>query len=473
MDGVAMTLPVRIGVLAAAFLLLAPVTASSAEQASLQLATFQADVTPPLGSVLCHGSVAPVKEIVDPLSARGVVLLGAGDPIVICSVDWVAISNEAHDVFREQLAEAAGTSPDRVTVHTVHQHDTPGIDFSTEEILAQHDLSGAMFDPEVARKAIDRTAEAAKEALGKAVAITHIGYGKGRVEKVASNRRILDADGKCVMTRMSSCRNEAARAAAEGLIDPDVRLVSFWSGERPVASLTYYACHPQSYYGKGGVSYDFMGMARADREKAVPEACHIHFDGAGGNIAAGKYNDGSTEIRPVLAARLAKGMEEAWETQKRVAIGASDVAWAVRELDLPVRETLSEETILAKLTDKSLDKRKRIFAARELAWVRRMGSGHQIPIACLRLGPVSVLHMPGELCVEYQLAAQKMCPGQFVLMAAYGDDGMGYICTEIAYSQGGYETTFVSRVAPGVENVLKGAMRKLFASTSPTAETTN
>ena len=86
--------------------------------------------------------------------------MGAGRPIVLCAVDWVAISNKAHDAFRERLAEAAGTSPDRVAVHTVHQHDTPGIDFSTEEILAQHNLSGAMFDPEVARKAIVRTAAA-------------------------------------------------------------------------------------------------------------------------------------------------------------------------------------------------------------------------------------------------------------------------------------------------------------------------
>ncbi|NLS93410.1 MAG: nucleoside hydrolase [Planctomycetaceae bacterium] len=432
---------------------------------TLRIAAFEADVTPPIGSVLCHGNVSPAKEIVDPLSARGIVLLGSGEPIVLCAVDWVAISNKAHDVFRERLAEAAGTSPDRVAVHTVHQHDTPGVDLSTEEILVQHDLSGAMFDPDVCRQAIERTAAAVKDSLKKAVAVTHVGYGKGRVEKVASNRRILNDEGKCVMTRMSSCRNEAARAAPEGLIDPDVRLVSFWAGDRPVASLTYYACHPQSYYGKGGVSYDFMGMARTARQQAVPAALHVHFDGAGGNIAAGKYNDGSPENRPVLAARLAKGMEEAWNTQKKAPIGVGDVAWAVQPVQLPVRETLTENDILKRLTDQSLDRKKRVFAARDLAWLHRMTSGHQIPLACLRVGPVSVLHMPGELCVEYQLAAQKMCPGQFVAMAAYGDDGPGYICTEIAYRQGGYETTHVSRVAPGVEQVLTATMQQLLEAT--------
>ena len=58
-----------------------------------------------------------------------------------------------------------------------------------------------------------------------------------------------------------------------------------------------------------------------------------------------------------------------------------------------------------------------------------------------------VLHMPGELLIEYQLAAQQLRPDLFVAMAAYGDYAPGYIATEIAYSQGGYET---SRVRPAL-----------------------
>ena len=70
--------------------------------------------------------------------------------------------------------------------------------------------------------------------------------------------------------------------------------------------------------------------------------------------------------------------------------------------------------------------------------------------------------MPGELFVEYQLAAQKLAPKSFVAMAAYGEYGMGYIGTSIAYSQGGYETSRdASRVGPGTEKVLMDAMEKL------------
>ena len=63
--------------------------------------------------------------------------------------------------------------------------------------------------------------------------------------------------------------------------------------------------------------------------------------------------------------------------------------------------------------------------------------------------------------MEYQLAAQEMAPDQTVCVAAYGDYGPGYIGVKAAYTQGGYETGSVSRVAPNVEQVLMDAMRKL------------
>ena len=63
--------------------------------------------------------------------------------------------------------------------------------------------------------------------------------------------------------------------------------------------------------------------------------------------------------------------------------------------------------------------------------------------------------MPGELFVEYQLAAQQMRPDLFVAMAAYGDYAPFYIGTEIGYLQRGYETSIeASLVGPGSEAVL-------------------
>jgi len=436
-------------------------TVCRAADGPLRAATFEADVTPPIGTVLCHGNVAPVKEIVSPLTARGVILSAGAAPIVLCAVDWVGIGNAAHDAWRATIARAVRTSPDRVSLHVVHQHDAPGIDYSTEEILAAHGLSGAMFDVDFTETAMRRVARAAAEATPNTRPVTHLGYGKGKVEKVASNRRILGPDGKCFLGRMSSCRNPKAIAAPEGVIDPYVRLLSLWDGDRPLVSMTYYATHPQSHYGRGGVNWDFPGYARAARQAAVPEALHVHFNGAGGDLGAGKYNDGSPPVRPILAARLEQGMKAAWESMEKVPVAAGDLGWRISRVGLPVRKSIDEAACLAKLSDAKLRKRDRIFAARDLVWLRRMNSGHKLELGCLRIGPARVLHMPGELCIGYQLAAQEMRPDDFIAMAAYGDLGPGYISMEIAYSQGGYETGRVSRVAPDVEDTLMAAMREM------------
>src|SRR5436305_11504991 len=108
---------------------------AQAGEGPLRLATFRADVTPPLGTPLCDALVQPASEIVDPLSARGVVLLTGQKPIVLCAVDWVGIGNGGHDAFREALAQAAGTTRERVAVHCLHQHDAPGCDFQADDVL--------------------------------------------------------------------------------------------------------------------------------------------------------------------------------------------------------------------------------------------------------------------------------------------------------------------------------------------------
>jgi hypothetical protein len=438
------------------------VLCGTAQAVELRVATFKADVTPPLGSPLCDALVPPAKEIADPLSARGIVLrAGEERPVVLVAVDWVGIGNEGHEEWRDALADACDTSRDRVCVHALHQHDAPGCDFLAERILAEAGLSGEEFPVEFAREAIDRVAAAAREAMNEFERVTHVSYGMGRVEKVASNRRILGPDGKVQYMRTTATRDPKIRAFPEGTIDPFVRLVGFWNAERPIAVLSYYATHPQSHYGEGSVSADYVGMARDQRQAEERADLHIHFNGAGGNIGAGKYNDGSPENRPILAGRLADGMKAAWESTSKITVDDLSFDWATRNVQLPLTERFDETERMAALHDTKLPMAQRVRAARDMAWARRTVEGNANTIARLRLGSIDILHLPGELFVEYQLAAQKLRPNSFVCVAAYGDYGPGYIGTTEAYSQGGYETGEVSRVSPRVEAVFMKAIQEL------------
>lgn len=165
---------------------LALLTSIHAAEPPLRIAAFHVDATPPLGSPLANGTVKPAAEIVTPLTARGIVLLGAGQPIVLCAFDWVGIANESHDTFRSALAEAVGTATERVTVHTLHQHDAPGSDFATERLLLEHGLGGLYSNADFDRQVVERLAAAAKASLSKSQPISHVGLGSGQVEKVAS-----------------------------------------------------------------------------------------------------------------------------------------------------------------------------------------------------------------------------------------------------------------------------------------------
>src|SRR5205809_2545524 len=110
----------------------------------LSLAVFDVDATPPVGSLMAYDPVTNKWDL--GLRARGVVLLGAGQPIILCAVDWIGIANEAYDAFRSGLAQAAGTTPDRVAVHTLHQHDAPDCDFSAEKLLKEAGLEPRQFE---------------------------------------------------------------------------------------------------------------------------------------------------------------------------------------------------------------------------------------------------------------------------------------------------------------------------------------
>jgi hypothetical protein len=439
--------------------LIASVAICFAEDSSskdiLKISTFDVDATPPVGTNLAYQPMINSWDL--GLRARGIVIQGPGLPIVLCSVDWICINNDSHDAFREALAGAAGTVPERVTVHTVHQHDAPMSDFGAEKYLKDAGMDPMAYDGTFDREVIKRLEVAIRNSMENSKAVTHIGLGEARVYEVASNRRILGPDGKVRASRSSSCRDSALRAEPEGLIDPMVSLISFWDNEQPLAVMSYYATHPQSYYLTGIANPDFPGIARFYRQLALPDALHVHFNGASGNIAAGKYNDGSKERRGILGERLADGMKRAWETTQKTPVTAADIDWQVDEVSLPPASFIRD-------LEKEIKKGDYRYVTNNLfkvIWLNRTEEGKKLNVNCLKIGKARILFMPGELCIEYQLAAKQLRPDLFVAMAAYGDCGTGYICPAKAYEEGGYEAGPASAVTPECEEILMNSMRKL------------
>jgi hypothetical protein len=430
-----------------------------AKVSELHLAPFRFDVTPPMGHSLCGGWIKPAVAVDDPLEAVGFVLLGAGKPIVLCAVDWTGILNEAHISWRSALAEAAGTTPDRVSVHCVHQHNAPFACLDAEAIVQKQGDLPHIVEVDFFKRCLDRGRKAVAAGLKKARRVTHVADGKAKVEKVASNRRIYrDDKGKVLKMRGSSCKDAKLRALPEGLIDPWLRTVAFFDGDKKVASCHYYATHPMSYYGDGRVSSDFTGLARKRRQKDEPDCLHLYFTGCAGNVTAGKYNDGSKEMRPVLTDRMYDGIVASEKALRREPI--ESLAWRTCEILPPPRSGFTEESLEKEISDKKRPVVGRNRPSYRLAWIRRVEKKVPIVLSAMDLNDVTLLHLPAECFVQYQLRAQEFARDRFVATAAYGDGGPWYIPVKEQYPCGGYEVS-VAFCDPDVDPILTKGFRSL------------
>lgn len=425
-----------------------------------RLSSFHCDITPAVGGPLLGNVTA--RSIVDPLYANGIVLSGGGAPVVVAALDWCEVRNDAYDRWRSALAEAAGTTRERVLVSCVHQHDAPYVDTEAQRLFEAAGAQGRICDPAFHERSVRKTAAAVRAGLKHARRVTHIGTGQAKVENVASNRRYVTAGGKVSFSRTSATRDPAVRNMPEGLIDPWLKTLSFWDGSRPVAALSCYSTHPMSYYGQGNVSADFVGMARARRQQETPGIHQVYLTGCSGDTMAGRYNDGDPANRPVLAGRMYRGMRAAWEATARRPL--SEVKFRSVPLTLAPRRSagFAAEELRRTLADPSRRYVERAEAALGLSWRKRCDAGQPIDVPAVDFGGAHLLLMPAESFVQYQLWAQQMRPDSFVMAAGFGESAPGYIPTAAAAAEG-YNDHYSWIAFPECEKSMVEAMKKALA----------
>lgn len=427
-----------------------------------RLASFRVDVTPPLGHPLLAGWKTKAQKIGDPLFALGAVLLGpeSQKPIVLATVDWCEIRNDAYDLWRDALAEAAGTTRERVLLSSVHQHDAPYTDITAQKLLDEAGLPGAMFDVDFQAKTVRSVADSIRKSLESTQPITQLGIGSAKIDKVASSRRIELAGKPPNFSRYSFTRDPQIRDADDGVIDPLLRTISFWNGDQPIAALSSYAVHPMSYYGQGEVSTDFVGLARSIRQREEPGVFQMYFSGCSGDTTAGKYNDGTPDGRKQLAERLRAGMAEAWKGTRRVPLTQAAFRIVPLRFQPETGGKLSEENLKKTVADTKAEGRVRSEAALGLSWLTRCARGQAIDLPVVDFGPAVFVLAPAEAFVAYQLAASQLRPDSLVMTAGYGECAPGYIPTEKTRQEGFVKEHGYCWVAAESEKVLLDGLKE-------------
>ena len=446
----------RTGALAAVTLSGGAVTAQeqaageqSAEQgASLSCVTFKLDVTPEIGATMAYSTH---REKKNSIYIRGAVFDDGEKRVVWAACDYLFICGETYIAWREKIAEAAGTQPLNVFLHSIHTHESMWV--APEYNPGPGEDWKKVTDREYCDKTIaELAALIAEKCAGPWRPIAKLYTAEQRVWGLGACRRVLDKDGKLVDIRWSECSNPLMHQLPVGVIDPLLRSVVFEdnAGEKFLA-MHFYATHPQTESLRDSVSPDVPGYALRMAETQFPGMDQVYFNGCGGNVTLGKYNViQDDEGIAFLGGRLGKYIIANLGALIEREMGKIEVVHAV--FDVPINEELIKE-----MPD-NRGNRQYVLKTIDL-W-------RQSDLSRVSFGPeVHLLSIDfSEVCIEYQLYAQSLIPTLFLGTAAYGNCTMQYIPTADAYGDGSFESSpGCCMVKPEIEQSLKKAIDEVLA----------
>ncbi|MDD5597160.1 MAG: hypothetical protein PHV82_04405 [Victivallaceae bacterium] len=420
----------------------------------MKIGNFIIDVTPPAGNAIAFG-INEKTEI--PIFIRGLIIDDGKTRIVLAACDFINILGKAYGQMRKVIANAAGTGVRNVFLHSLHQHDSVRIALELNEVYRQ--CTGRELTPlDYYNKMNDELKQAVSQAVENLRTVKNLATAERRISGLASNRRLVGADGKVYAMRFAMCTDPKLQNEPTGLIDPLLRSIGFIGPDnKPLAIMHFYASHPQTAYLRNRCSSDVPGFALDYAAKHCgDDAFQIYFTGCGGNVTFGKYYQGEASLKR-FGERLGRELVENCNHLELKRPGKITVKHALFEL--PLKAEMNEKDLLDQLskTEKANEK---INLIRRLVISRNWEKWKKVSISRISIGEdVNIMSLPDEAVVEYQLYAQSLIPEKFLACAAYADTADGsYIPTAAMYNEGGYEPGGSTMTTAEVEPRMRAAI---------------
>jgi hypothetical protein len=349
---------------------------------------------------------------------------GAGR-IAIVSLDLLGLTGRAvggWERFKGRIAAVAGTGirPADVVLACTHTHTGP-------DSVALTDLYLTPAFKAWVDALADLIGAAVGTASGSAVPC-RLHYGTTHAPGLSIYRRIKTTDG--ILLSHPPPPDDIV-ISRDGPVDDTVNV--FWfkdADDRVRATVVNATCHPVHEMCEPVVSPDYPGAAAQAIEAAHPGAVALFLNGAAGNINPPTVSGGAGESARhgrTLAGAVCALLDAGSGAPAAVAAGAFTLLRS--SVPLPTRTA-----------EGAVD-----------------GPPITAELVGVRAGSAALLFLPGEPFVETGLALRKASPFELTAVVGYAESSVGYVPTDAAFAEGGYETTFGpwSVVAPGSEPVLR------------------
>lgn len=362
----------------------------------MRVGTATVDITPESGSLMACFPKGPAREprraegAHDRLKARALVLDDGVLQIALCACDLCMIRDV--DVARirsrvvEQVPSLGGS---KVLVAASHTHSSPETGY----------LFGNTPDDPWVAEMDDRIASAVVEAHAD-LKPAMLSIARARLP-LNHNRRVDGADGSSLM------KLEFEEGVTTGPCDDELMVLSFMAleGDDALAVVYNYTAHALTV-GPGNMLYtaDYPGVASALIESRHCGCTALFTNGAAGNIHPRSC------------------MRTDWDALEDMGRGVGEAVIAAMAADAPVGvDTMA-------------------FVHEKLEFQNRMDNSRRVSVelACLKIGPVVMAFVPGELFVEFQIEFKRRVQPAVGLVVGYANGWCGYIPTRSAYDRGGY-----------------------------------
>jgi hypothetical protein len=385
----------------------------------LRAGTARVTITPPVGLHLQgYNRGKPSEGIRDELQARALVLERGATRFALVCADIIGLEPDSVARARALVEQATGIGGAAVCIAASHTHSGPAVAF-----VGRIDPP----DPYYTRT-LEKTMAGAVAMAARALQPVRAGFGEGQCG-FNINRRLPTPDG-IVM-----------RPNTEGVQDRRVQVVRLdEEAGTPAAVLFRYACHPTCLTA-GNLRYsgDYPGAAARVIEGVYGARTMAFFlPGCFGDLrpnlttCEGSFR-GATDAEVDRLGRML-GAEVVRVAEEIVVGEKDDLAAGREELALPYADLPSEDALRERIHDAQMD------AFAEEIQARRERGEAPVEVQALRLGPVTLIALPGEVMNEIGAGIEQRLMGPSIVMG-YTNANPGYLCTARAMAEGGYEPT--------------------------------
>lgn len=383
------------------------------------------DITPPLGTpVAGYANLRISDHVLDPLELNCVAFSDGESKGILISSDVLQISEKLATKIRGMISDRLDIPADHVFLQALHQHTSFRVEIRPAGTGADPAYLDVLF-----RKYCDVAQMAAANLEDAELFIA-----EGQTpQPISFIRRYALKDG--------TFKTNPGRGKADivshplGEADNTVRLLRFKREGSDIA-LVNFQCHPD-VIGGTGFSADWPGYVRRYTEQALPGVKCILVNGPQGD---------SNHVNP---------FREKEEEEKRRGIPhssfmgktISDVALSLWDEGKKAEtgKVWGKTEIVYSLTDPK-DKNDLLF--------------QQITVAVLGIGKVAFAGFGGEPFTKYAQNVRNAAKDLYIVAACLANGAAGYLPTEEAFSQGGYEVN-AGRFTPRLENDLTERATKL------------